>query len=113
MPGWFIPALKLVLPHLGTVISAASPVFTRKRSAEAVNQFAEIQQQIAELQTATSENAAHIRQVAEHLEGTIVALEQAAQLAEARLRRLTLWCVVAVGSSAIALVVSVATATFR
>ncbi len=113
MATWLIPALKLVLPHLGTVISAATPVFTRKRPADAASKVSDVQQQIDELQAATAANAAHLGQVAKHLEGTIVALEQAAQAAEARLRGALLWCVAATGFSVIALVVSVTTALFR
>ena len=30
MAGWFIPALKAVLPHVGDIVAAAKPVFTRK-----------------------------------------------------------------------------------
>ena len=31
MPSWLIPALKAVLPHVGTIVDAARPVFTRKK----------------------------------------------------------------------------------
>jgi len=30
MAAWFIPALKAILPHVGTIIGAATPVFTRQ-----------------------------------------------------------------------------------
>jgi len=30
MAAWFIPALKAILPHVGTIVGAAAPVFTRK-----------------------------------------------------------------------------------
>ncbi len=30
MPAWLIPALKAVLPHVGSIVSAAAPVFTKK-----------------------------------------------------------------------------------
>ena len=48
MTTWFIPALKAVLPHVGTIVSAAVPVFTRKNTDAAANQ-ALLQQQITEL----------------------------------------------------------------
>ena len=35
MTAWLIPALKLVLPHVGTIFSAATPVFTKKKPDEA------------------------------------------------------------------------------
>jgi len=93
MPAWFIPALKAVLPHIGTIISAAAPVFTRK-NADAVA--------ITELQSAASQNAANIKELAEQLQSTVAALEQAASIAEAKLRRALLLCVVSAVVSVIA-----------
>ena len=104
MAAWLIPALKAVLPHVGTIISAASPAFTRKKTD--ANQTLLLQEQIAELQSAASQNAAHIKELAEHLQGTVAALEQAALVAEAKLRRTFLLSVVAMALSAAALSVS-------
>jgi hypothetical protein len=70
---WLIPALKAVLPHVGTIISAASPVFTKKK-ADAANQAALLQQQIGELQAAASQNAANIKKLAAQLQSTVAAL---------------------------------------
>jgi len=92
MPAWLIPALKAALPHIGTIISAAAPVFTRK-NADAVA--------IAELQTAVSQNAANIKELAAELQSTVAALEEAASIAEAKLRRAILLCVASVVLSAI------------
>ena len=92
MPAWLIPALKAVLPHIGTIISAAAPVFTRK-NADAVA--------ITELQSAASQNAANIKELAEQLQSTVAALEQAASIAEAKLRRAVLLCVAAAALSAV------------
>lgn len=102
MAAWFLPALKAVLPHVGTIISVAAPVFT-KRSTEAANQAQLVQQQIAELQAAAAQNAEHIKALAEQLQVTVAALHQAAAIAEARLRRAWLLCIVAVGLSAVTL----------
>lgn len=104
MAAWFIPALKAVLPHVGTIISAAAPAFTKKRLAESANQPLLLQQQIAELQTAASQNAAHIKELAAQLKDTVAALEQAAALAEGRLRRVYLMCIVAAALSLVAIV---------
>ena len=93
MPAWLIPALKAALPHIGTIISAAAPVFTRK-NADAVA--------ITELQSAASQNAANIKELAAELQGTVAALEQAASIAEAKLRRAILLCVASAVLSAIA-----------
>jgi hypothetical protein len=38
MAGWLIPALKAVLLHVGTIISAAKPVFTKKSDETGANQ---------------------------------------------------------------------------
>ena len=91
MAAWFLPALKAVLPHIGTIISAAGPVFTKKSG--------EVQQQITELQSAVSQNALNIKELAAQLETTVSAIEQGA-------RRTTFLCVAAIALSAIALVVS-------
>src|SRR6266487_351995 len=102
MPSWLIPALKAVLPHIGTIISAAAPAFTRKNADAVANQTLLLQQQITELQSAASQNAAHIKELAEQLRSTVAALEQAASIAEAKLRRALLLCVASAALSAIA-----------
>jgi hypothetical protein len=103
MAAWLIPALKAVLPHVGTIISAASPVFTKKRTDAPADQTALLQQQISELQSAVSQNAANIKDLAAQLQSTVAALEQAALTAQADLRRTRLLCVASVAMSAIAL----------
>jgi hypothetical protein len=95
MAAWLIPALKAVLPHVGTIVSAAAPVFTKKG--------ADVQQQITELQAAASQNAANIKELAEQLRTTVAALEQAASTAEANLRRALRLAKVATAISVVAL----------
>jgi hypothetical protein len=102
MAAWLIPALKLVLPHVGTIFEAAAPVFTKKKPEEAVGQTT-LQQQITELQSAASQNAAHIKELAAELQRTVTALEEAAEIAEVKLRRAVMICVVAGVASAAAL----------
>ncbi len=104
MPAWLIPALKAVLPHVGTIVSVAAPAFTKMRSGATDNPDA-VQQQIAELQAAASQNAAHIRELAAQLQTTVKALEQAAAVAEARQQRLMLLGIGAFALSALALAV--------
>lgn len=99
MPAWLIPALKAVLPHVGTIVSVAAPAFTRKTNTE--NQGALQQKQIAELQSVAAQNASNIKELAEQLQATISALEQAAVIANSRHR-----CALALG--VIAVVLSVA-----
>jgi len=103
MPAWLIPALKAVLPHIGTIVSVAVPAFTKKRADSAETAGALQQQQIAELQTAAAQNATHIRELAEQLQATVTALEQAAAMVESRQRRITLLCAIAIASSATAI----------
>ncbi|MGH8720757.1 MAG: hypothetical protein ACREU4_02155 [Burkholderiales bacterium] len=97
--------MKAVLPHVGTLISAAAPVFTRK-SADAANQAQLLQQQIAELQAAAAQNAGNIKALAEQLQVAVSALHQAAAIAETRLRRAYLLCIAAIGASAATLAVA-------
>ena len=103
MPAWLIPALKAVLPHVGTIISVAVPAFTKKRADAAENPTSLQQQQIAELQAAASQNAKHIRELAEQLQVTVNALEKAAAIADGRYRRPTLLSVIAIVLSSLAL----------
>ena len=102
MAAWFLPALKAVLPHVGTIITVAAPVFTRK-SADAANQAQLVQQQIAELQAAAAQNADQIKALAEQLQATVGALHRAAAIAETRLRRAYLLCIATAVISAAAL----------
>lgn len=113
MAAWLIPALKAVLPHIGTIVSVAVPAFTKKKSDAAENQAALLQQQIAELQSAAAQNAAHIKELAEQLQVTVAALEQTATMADARLRRVTLLGAVALALSAVALCVALFPALVR
>lgn len=106
MAVWLAPALKAVLPHLGTIVSAVVPAFTRKQTDAAANQMQLLQDQIAELQTAASQNAQHIKELATQLQSTVTALEQAAVIADARLKR-ALWLSVAAGALAIIALIAV------
>ena len=107
MAAWLIPALKAVLPHVGTIISAATPVFTKKKADAAANQTALLQQQVGELQSAVSQNAANIKELAAQLQTTVTALEHAALSAEANLNRTKLLSAAAVMLSVIALCAAV------
>jgi hypothetical protein len=65
-----------------------------------------LQQQISELQSAASQNSAHIKELAAQLQSTVATLEQAASVAESKLRRAFLLCVAATALSAISLSVA-------
>jgi hypothetical protein len=107
MAAWFVPAIKAILPYVGTIVTAALPVFTARKSDEAAAaQIQLMQQQIAELQSAASKNAVHIKELAEQLQKTVEALEQGALLAGPRYRRIVALCIGAIILSCIALGVS-------
>src|SRR4051812_45661748 len=87
MASWLIPALKAVLPHVKTIYETAAPVFTKKRAEAVPDPTQLLQQQIGELQSAAAQNTAHVKELAAQLQSTVAALQEAAQLAEHRMRR--------------------------
>jgi tetrahydromethanopterin S-methyltransferase subunit B len=101
MPAWLFPALRAILPHVGTIVSAASPVFTKKSAEATANQATALQEQINELQAAASANDAHIKALAAQLQETLQAIEASAALAAKRSRS-TL--TIAVGAAIVALI---------
>ena len=102
MTAWLLPALKLILPHAGTLIRSAAPVFSRKNAA--------VSQQIAELQSAATENAENTRELAAQLQSTVTAIEHAAVVAEASMRRLFVMSITALAISMVSLGVTLALA---
>lgn len=111
MAPWILPVLKAVLPHVKTIYDSAAPVFTKKRL-EGAPDPSVLQQQIAELQAAAGQNAANVKELAAQLQSTVTALEQAAALAEQRLRRVTIIAAVAVSFSVSAFFIALV-AVFR
>ncbi len=107
MSPWIIPALKAILPHVGDIVSAAKPIFTRaKPGAVSMPSDGSVQQQIAELQAVAAQNDAHIRELAEQLQTAVTALEEAALAADAKAQRLVRICVLSMGVSVVAACVS-------
>ena len=113
MASWLIPTLKAILPHVSDVVSAVKPVFTRRKAQAVVGPGDVVQQQIAELQGAAAQNADHIKELAAQLQSTVTALEQAAALAEARLRRAVLMCAVATAIAVVSLFVALAALSLK
>lgn len=114
MASWLIPALKAVLPHVGDIVAAAKPVFTKKRPADPAPATPDlVQQQIAELQAAASQQSAHIKELAAQLENTVAALQKAAAVGEARLRRVLIFTAVSAALAFAALGVAVLAALSR
>jgi multidrug resistance efflux pump len=113
MASWLIPALKAVLPHVKTIYDTAAPVFTKKKADAAPDATPLMQQQIAELQSAAAQNTAHVKELAAQLQSTVAALQEAASLAEHRLRRVTILAAVAGALSLVALAVALAAVALR
>jgi hypothetical protein len=107
MAAWLVPAVKVILPYLSSIVAAALPVFTTRKSDEAAAaaQAQLLQKQITELQSAASQNALHIKELAEQLQKAVAALEQGALLAESRFRWTTVLSIGALVVSCIALFV--------
>ena len=95
MASWLLPAVKLILPHVGDIVAAAKPVFTKKKAIVAGDEAGVVQQQITELQAAVTENTAHIKDLAEQLRITVAALERGANEAEKRMKRVQTLAIVA------------------
>jgi hypothetical protein len=114
MAAWLIPAVKAILPFISPIVSSALPVFTTRKSDEAAAAQANVlQQQIIELQSAVTQNALHIKELAEQLQKTVTALEQGAAVAESRFRRTTVLYGVTIVLSLVALGVSLAALFWR
>jgi len=92
MYAWLLPTIKAILPHVGTIITAAQPMFKSRKvdKASAGSDELILQDQISELQNAASQNASNIRELAEQLQQTVMTLERAAIENEKRYRRLTI-----------------------
>lgn len=97
MAAWLIPAVKAILPFVSPIVASALPVFTTRKSDEATAAQSDVlQRQITELQAAASQNALHVKELAEQLQKTVAALEQGAAVAESRFRRVAALCGVAI-----------------
>lgn len=106
MPVTWMTAISAALPYIESVAKLALPVFKQRQSDK---EAADTQQkQIEELQTAVTHNAEHVRALAQQLQTTVTALEQAGlQLAEAQ-RKQQRWAALALSLGAVALVLALA-----
>jgi hypothetical protein len=100
MAATLLGALKAVLPYVDTLVSVATPLLTKRKLDAGSTQTELLQQQISELQSAASQNAAHVKEVAEQLRTVVVALEQSAANLERAHRRLRILCLVAIALAA-------------
>lgn len=106
MPATWMTAINTALPYIESVAKIALPVFKQRKSDKEAAES--LQRQIEELQTAVTHNAEHVRALAQQLQTTVSALEQAGlQLAQAQ-RKQQRWAALAVGLGAVALVLALA-----
>jgi hypothetical protein len=74
MAPWLLPVLKAALPYVGNIVSAALPVFTKRREQEASTEV--LSRQIAELQEAVTANAATVKTLAAQFQDILTALSK-------------------------------------
>ena len=97
--GW-LALVKAVLPHAGTIINLATPVFTKMKNKDVIAEHPEfLERQIEELQAAALQNSTHIKELAAQLQTTAKALEQGMLDAETRVKRANTYCALAIGIS--------------
>ncbi len=90
MAAW-LPAVKIILPYLTQIVTAAIPAFTRKAGKGADDDVT--LRQIAELQDAATRNAESIRTLASQMEQMVQGLDAASARIGKEVRT-TLWLAV-------------------
>jgi hypothetical protein len=106
MIGWLTVA-KAVLPHIADIVSAAGPVFTKRKNEDSsAIQPGVLQQQINELQSAAAQNTAYIKELASQLQTALAALEQGVLAADAKVKRVYSLCYIIGGISVVSLCLS-------
>jgi hypothetical protein len=109
MSAW-LSVTKAVLPYISDIISVAAPVFTRRKGNTEESRLQILQQQVSELQAASLQNVGDIKALAEQFKTALPLLEQEmrqeALQADAKSRRASVLCGLALGLSALALVVA-------
>lgn len=97
MAAW-LPVIKVVLPYIAPIVSAALPVFTKKKSEKADPL---VTQQIAELQEAVRANNESIKALAK-------AMEASAKVDDAAARHARLIAATALAIAVVSLVIALA-----
>ena len=91
MAAW-LPVVKVALPYITQIVTAALPVFTSKsedadRKALNADREALIARQIKELQEAATQNTGYVKELATQLKSTLEGLESAASDLQMQLKR--------------------------
>jgi hypothetical protein len=100
MPVW-LPALKMILPYVATVATAAIPAFTQRREGDKSIEL--MAQQIAELQQAAGDNAESVKVLADQMQRALQVIELAGELSLRRQRYALAFSVLALLASLTAL----------
>lgn len=109
MAPWLVAVAKAALPHVESIVAAAVPMFTSRRTQDKDRTPEIVAQQIAELQNASVHNAEAIKLLAEQMQKTLTALEQGASETERRIKRARLLSIGAFAFAGLALAIAVLT----
>jgi uncharacterized coiled-coil protein SlyX len=99
----WLPALKMLLPYVATVATAAIPAFTQRREGD--KSIEVMSRQITELQQAAEHNAESVRVLAEQLQTALNVIELAGEQSLRRQRYSLLFSMVALLASLVTLAV--------
>ena len=97
----FLPALKIALPYITQIVTAAVPMFTSRPSGGKADEV--VPRQIQELQSAVTQNAETVRGLALQMKETMEGVDQAAAAMQAQIRalRLLAFCSLALAVAAL------------
>jgi hypothetical protein len=101
MAAW-LPAIKVILPYLTQIVTAAIPAFTKKPSEDSSQEV--VANQITELQNAVIHNAESMKTLATQLQQVINGLESGAAKAEKEVRTIKKLLILAIIIAGIAIV---------
>jgi len=99
----FLPALKIALPYITQIVTAAVPMFTSKPPGGRADEI--VPKQIQELQTAVTHNAESVKGLALQMKETMEGVDSAAARLQAEIRALRR---IVYGSLTVAIVACVA-----
>jgi Na+-transporting NADH:ubiquinone oxidoreductase subunit NqrC len=80
----WLPAIKIILPYVSQIVSAAIPAFTKKTDKS--NTEVIVPSQIAELQAAATQNAESLKTLALQLQQVISGIDAAASKMEQEIK---------------------------
>jgi hypothetical protein len=103
----WLPAIKIMLPYVTQIVSAAIPAFTKKT--DKTNAESIIPSQIAELQSAATQNAQSLKTLAVQLEQVITGIDAAASKMEQEIKTARRLALAAIALALLAIALSLST----